>query len=150
MEEEPKDPAGWIQLGLQEYEHFHNQDEALRCLERALHLEPRAAEAWLFLAMIYVDAGRYRERLRLWITTREKGPSTALREQVRGDALYSLNHLEDARQAYRRAIKVAGHDPNLESKLGYVEVKLGYHDPGLANCFTQQKMHLECTPCRTV
>jgi glycosyltransferase involved in cell wall biosynthesis len=130
VEEEPADPAGWIQLGLQEYEQFHNQEEALRCLQRALHLEPRAAEAWLFLAMIYVDAGRYHEALKALDHDTRKGSSSALREQVRGDALYSLNQFEDARLAYRRAMKVAGRDPILDSKLGYIEVKLGYHGPG--------------------
>lgn len=130
VEEEPNDPAGWIQLGLQEYEHFQNQAEALRCLERAVQLEPRASEAWLFLAMIYVDSGRYAEALQALERDTRKGSSTALNEQVRGDALFSLNHFEEAREAYRRAIKVAGRDPILESKLGYVEVKLGHHEPG--------------------
>ena len=130
VEEEPNDPAGWIQLGLQEYERFHNQDGALRCLQQALLLEPRAAEAWLFLAMIYVDAGRYQEALKALDHDTRRGSSTALNEQVRGDALFCLNQFEDARLAYRRAMKVAGRDPILESKLGYTEVKLGHHGPG--------------------
>ena len=130
VEDNPNDPAGWVQLGLQEYEKFQNQEEALRCLQRALQLEPRAAEAWLFLAMIHVDAGRYPEALQALEHDTRKGSSTALREQVRGDALNSLNRLEEARQAYRHAMKVAGRDPLLESKLGYVEVKLGHQGPG--------------------
>ena len=132
VEEEPDNPAGWVQLALQEYEYFHNQIEALGCLERALLLEPRAAEAWLFLAMIYVDAGKFQEALAALEHDTRKGASVALREQVRGDALHSLNQLEEARAAYRRSMKIAGRDPLLESKLGYVEVKLGYRDSGLA------------------
>jgi len=130
VEEEPNDPAGWVHLGLQEYEYSQNQEEALRCLQRALHLEPRAAEAWLFLAMIYVDSGRFQEALSALDRDTRKGTSGALREQVRGDALHSLNRLEEARAAYRRAMKIAGCDPILESKLGYIEVKLGYRNPG--------------------
>ncbi|MGA9527472.1 MAG: tetratricopeptide repeat protein [Terriglobales bacterium] len=132
VEEEPNDPNGWVQLGLQEYERFHNQEEALRCLQRALELEPRAAEAWLFLAMIFVDTGRYTDALKAVERDTRDGPSNALREQVRGDALHSLNQFEEARIAYRRAIKSAGHDPTIEGKLGYVEVKLGYHEAGMA------------------
>lgn len=132
VQEEPNDPNGWVQLGLQEYERFHNQEEALRCLQRALELEPRAAEAWLFLAMIFVDTGRYSEALQAVERDTRNGPSNALREQVRGDALHSLDQLEAARLAYRRAVKVAGHDPMIEGKLGYVEVKMGHHTAGLA------------------
>jgi tetratricopeptide (TPR) repeat protein len=130
IEEEPTNPAGWVQLALQEYEHFRNQGEALYCLQRALELEPRAAEAWLFLAMIYVDAGRFHEALAALDRDTRKGASVALSEQVRGDALHSLNRLEEARAAYGRAMKVAGCDPLLESKLGYIEVKLGHRGPG--------------------
>ncbi len=132
VEEEPDNPAGWIQLALQEYEYFHNQTEALGCLQRALQLEPCAAEAWLFLAMIYVDAGNFQEALAALEHDSRQGASMALREQVRGDALHSLKQLEEARAAYRRSMKIAGGDPLLESKLGYVEVKLGYRDSGLA------------------
>jgi tetratricopeptide (TPR) repeat protein len=132
VEEQPDDPAAWIQLGLQEYEQFQNQEEALRCFQRALQLEPRAAEAWLFLGMIYVDAGSYQESLNALHHDTRKGPSNALREQIRGDALHGLNQFEDARMAFRRALKMAGRDPVLESKLGYVEVKLGHRGSGMA------------------
>ena len=129
-EEEPNDPAGWVHLALQEYEQFKDQEAALRCLQRALQLEPRAAEAWLFLAMIFVDAGRFQEALAALDHDTRKGPSVALSEQVRGDALHSLNRVEEARAAYRRALNIAGCDPLLESKLGYIEVKLGHSGPG--------------------
>ena len=132
VEEEPNDPAGWVHLALQEYEVFHNQTEALGCLQRALQLEPRAAEAWLFLAMIYVDSGMFQEALAALERDTRKEAGAGLREQVRGDALHSLDRLEEARAAYRRAIRVTGRDPLLESKLGYVEVKLGYRDSGFA------------------
>ena len=131
IEEEPNDPAGWVHLALQEYECFQNGEEALRCLQQALRLEPRAAEAWLFLAMIYVDTGRFQDAITALQRDTRKNASAALREQVRGDALHSLNRLDEARAAYRRAMKVAGCDPLLESKLGYIEVKLGHRDAGL-------------------
>lgn len=132
VEEEPNNPAGWVHLALQEYEVFHNQTEALGCLQRALQLEPRAAEAWLFLAMIYVDSGMFQEALAALERDTRNDAGAGLREQVRGDALHSLNRLEESRAAYRRAIKIVGREPLVESKLGYVEVKLGYRDSGFA------------------
>lgn len=139
VQEEPDSPGAWIQLGLQEYEHFRDAEQGLRCFQHALQLEPRAQEAWLFLAMISVDLGKGGEALMALDHDKRTGPSTALREQVRGDALHCLNRLAEARIAYRRAIKMAAHDPVLESKLGYVEMKMGHHTSGLAKLLNAAK-----------
>lgn len=123
--EVPKDPRRWIQLGIHLYRHFSDRAEALVCLQRAIALDPEAFEAWLFLALIYVDDGKYAEALRAIDHDRRIGFSLALREQIKGDAFQGMGRLEDARAAYRAAIEVHGDDVVLESKLGYVEVKLG-------------------------
>jgi tetratricopeptide (TPR) repeat protein len=132
VQEEPNDAGAWIQLGLQEYEHFHDAERGLHCLQRALQLEPRAQEAWLFLAMICVDSGKAGEAMIALDQDKRTGASNALREQVRGDALHCLNRFAEARMAYRRAMKTAANDPMLESKLGYVEMKLGQRTAGMA------------------
>jgi hypothetical protein len=133
VQEHPDDPLGWVQLGLQEYEVFKNVEEALRCFARCLALEPRVAEAWLFTGMIYVDLGKCQEALTALERDRREGPVTALREQLKGDALLGLSRFKEARLAYRRAIKLTGKDdPLLESKLGYTEVKAGQKNTGLA------------------
>lgn len=132
VEDEPGNPDAWVQLGLQEYEHSKNYDEALRCFESALKLEPRAAEAWLFLSMIYVDLGKYQEALNSLQHDSRTGAGVALREQIRGDALHGLHQFDAARQAYLKSMRAGGRDPGLESKLGYVEVKLGKMDSGFA------------------
>src|SRR5207245_6133775 len=54
------------------------------------------------------------------------GERAAPREHLRGDALHNLGLLKEARLAYRKAIKLTGSDPSLESKLGYTEVRLGH------------------------
>jgi glycosyltransferase involved in cell wall biosynthesis len=131
IQDDPNDALGWIQLGLQEYEYSKNPQEALRCLERGLALEPRASEAWLFVAMICVDLAKYEEALHAAEHDRREGPRAALREQVRGDALHCLQRFAEARVAFRRAIKLSGEDPLLESKLGYTEMKLGQKTTGL-------------------
>lgn len=132
VQEQPRDPLGWVQLGLQEYEWFKNTEEALRCFARCLEIEPRVAEAWLFTGMIYIDMGKYEEALRALENDRRDGKVTALREQLKGDALLGLNRFQEARLAYRRALKLAGEDdPLLESKLGYTEVRAGQKRSGL-------------------
>ena len=129
----PNDPLGWVQLGLQEYEVFKNPEEGLRCFGKALTLNSRINEAWLFTAMIYVDLGKNQEALTALECDRREGPVTALREQLKGDALLGLNRFMEARQAYRRAMKLSGvDDPLLESKIGYTEVKAGQKSTGLA------------------
>jgi len=133
VREHPNDALAWVQLGLQEYEVFKNAEEALRCFARCLALEPGVAEAWLFTGMIYVDLGKCQEALAALELDRREGPVSALREQIKGDALLGLNRCKEARLAYRRAIKLAGQDdPLLESKLGYTEVKAGQKSTGLA------------------
>jgi tetratricopeptide (TPR) repeat protein len=82
--------------------------------------------------MICVDSGKAEEALVALDQDKRTGASSALREQVRGDALHCLNRFADARMAYRRAMKNAANDPMLESKLGYVEMKLGQHTAGMA------------------
>ncbi len=133
VQEHPEDPLGWVLLGLQEYECGKKALEGLRCFARCLALEPRAAEAWLFTGMILVDLGKYQEALTALEQDRREGRVTALREQLRGDALQGLGRFQEARLAYRRALKCTGtNDPLLESKLGYTEVKAGQKNTGLA------------------
>jgi tetratricopeptide (TPR) repeat protein len=132
VQEHPDDLVGLVQLGLQEYEVFNNPEEALRCFARCLTLEPRVAEAWLFTGMIYIDLGKHQEALTALENDRREGAVTAFREQLKGDALLGLGRFQEARLAYRRAIKLTGKDdPLLESKLGYTEVKAGQKNTGL-------------------
>lgn len=131
-EEKPDDPVAWTQLGLHEFECFDQPEEALRCFERALNLQPNAPETWLFTGMVFLKLERYQDALNALERDQRKGSSTALREDLRGDALYGVGRYKDARSAYRRALKLSGDNPLVESKLGYTEVKLGQKNTGLA------------------
>jgi tetratricopeptide (TPR) repeat protein len=131
-EENPEDFAAWTQLGLHEFECFNQPEEALRCFDRALALQPEAPEAWLFRGMVYLNLGRFEEALDAVARDLRTGGTGALREDIRGDALHSLGRFKEARLAYRRAAKFMGHNPILESKLGYTEVKMGQKNSGLA------------------
>jgi tetratricopeptide (TPR) repeat protein len=131
-EERPDDYAAWTQLGLHEFEYFNRPEEALSCLERALTLQPSAPEPWLFKGMVFLKLQRYQEALDALEHDQRKGSSVALREGMRGDALYGVGRYKEARMAYSKALKLSGNDPLTESKLGYTEVKLGQKSAGLA------------------
>jgi len=131
-EEHPEDFSAWTQLGLHEFECFNQPEEALRCLDRALALQPEAPEAWLFRGMIYLSLGRFQDALDAVARDLRTGSTCGLREDIRGDALHSLGRFKEARLAYRRAAKFMGDNPILESKLGYTEMKLGQKSSGLA------------------
>jgi Tfp pilus assembly protein PilF len=132
-QEKPDDPAAWTQLGLHQFECFGENDEALRCFECALRLQPAASEAWLFKAMVLVKLERFAEALQALGHDRRKGSSLALREDVKGDALYGMGRHKEAMASYRRALRLSAGNPELESKLGYTEVKLGHKESGLAH-----------------
>jgi glycosyltransferase involved in cell wall biosynthesis len=130
-EDHPDDPVAWTQLGLHEFEFFNRPEEALRCFERALTLLPTAPETWLFTGMVFLSQERYQEALNAVEHDQRSGGSLALREAIRGDALYGVGRHKEARMAYRRSLKLS-RDPVMESKLGYTEVMLGQKNTGLA------------------
>lgn len=130
-EETPNDHVAWTQLGLHEFECFNQPDEALRCFERALTLQPRAPETWLFTAMVLLKLERYQEAFNALRHDKRDGSSLALHEDLKGDALYGIGRHKEAMAAYRRALKLSAGDPLVESKLGYTEVKLGHKTAGL-------------------
>jgi tetratricopeptide (TPR) repeat protein len=130
-EEKPDDHVAWTQLGLHEFECFDQCEEALRCFERSLALQPAAPEPWLFMGMVLLKLERYQDALNALEHDTRKDGSTALREDLRGDALYGVGRYKEARMAYSRALKLSGNNPLQESKLGYTEVKLGQKNAGL-------------------
>jgi tetratricopeptide (TPR) repeat protein len=132
VRELPDDPMAWTQLGLQEYECSREATEPLRCFERALALEPRATSAALFKGMIYLDLGQCDQALTVLDAAHPDQHSRALREHLRGDALYNLGRLQEACAAYRDALRFTGYDCVLSSKLGYTEVGLGRREQGIA------------------
>lgn len=132
VEEQPNDPSAWVQLGLEEYESTRDAGEALRCLERALALEPRAEQAWFFVGMIRLDQGDNEGALHAFDRVRGNEHNLALLHQFRGDVLHNLGRLESACGAYGRALDLAKDDPIVQSKLGYAEVRMGQAEAGFA------------------
>ena len=101
VQELPNDPMAWLQLGLQEYEYFAREAEPLCCFERALLLEPKAVQGWLFKGMIQLDSGNYQQALADLDHVRTDTNCRAFCEHLRGDALHNLGRLEEARNRMR-------------------------------------------------
>jgi hypothetical protein len=128
--QEPENPLAWLELARQLHAPFCQHEEALRCIERALTLEPRMTGARFLAGAVNLALGRDRDALAALELCGEDREYAAEREHCRGDALHNLGMLPEARTAYRKSLELVGHDPQIESKLGYVEVKLGEKQSG--------------------
>jgi tetratricopeptide (TPR) repeat protein len=132
VKQESDNPLAWLELARQLHEPFRKNDEALGCLQRALVLDPSLGAASFLGGVIYLDMGRNEEALAAFEQSAANDEYAVEREHGCGDAFHNLGKLNEARAAYTRGLQRAGHDPQLESKLGYVEVRLGERAAGFA------------------
>ena len=117
---------------MQEYECSREPEEALRCFERALALEPKAPAASLFKGMVYLDCGRHEQALIALDAAPRDDRSRALRQHLRGDALHNLGRLLDAQRGLQRSRSAHWETILvLSSKLGYIDVRLGRTREGI-------------------
>lgn len=124
-EQERENPLAWLELARQFHEPFRKNEDALRCLKRALALDPKLGAAYFLAGVIYLDIGQDQEAISCLDRCQDKDEYAVEREHSRGDALHNLGRLQEAQRAYKKGLQLAGHDPQMESKLGYVEVRLG-------------------------
>jgi len=133
LQDNPNDPQAWIEMGLQEYEQFKNYSGGIECFKRALALNPRCSNVpYLSLANLYVEIDDNNRALELLSAVPMKGREAGAKEHVRGDALYNLGRLKEARTAYLEALHILADDARIISKLGLTEVRLGMKKNGLA------------------
>ena len=132
VEQEPRNPQAWLELARQLYEPFRRNEEALSCVRRALELAPGLPSAWFLAGVVNLEMGRDTEALAALEKSGGEGEHAAEREHYRGDALHNLGMFREAEAAYQTCLALSGHDPQVESKLGYVEVRLGKCDSGFA------------------
>ncbi len=126
VQDTPNDPEVWVELGLQEYEQFKNYPAGIECFKKALALNPSYSYVpALSLANLYVEIGSNAEALELLSKVVMTGRSSGAKEHTRGDALYNLGRLKEARPAYIRALNIIPEDMRIASKLGLTEVRLG-------------------------
>ncbi|HXZ40890.1 MAG TPA: glycosyltransferase [Terriglobales bacterium] len=132
VKEEADNPFAWFELGLLEYQTFHNRDVALSCFLQTVKLHPPFTRAWLFMAEIYLESGRPFDALLALEQAERREEAAGFREQLKGDAFFNLGQISQARTAYDNALKLGGTGPSIESRLGLAEVRLGETQSGFA------------------
>jgi tetratricopeptide (TPR) repeat protein len=131
VQEMPADAQAHFELGLVEFDNFHDDEAALACFETACRLNPRLAVAWLFAALAQSRLGRHADALASLSRARRLGYLTPLLEEAEADAHYSLGHFEQARRGYHSALKRQPQAAALESKLGLAELRSGRQVSGI-------------------
>jgi tetratricopeptide (TPR) repeat protein len=131
--EMPENALAHFELGVEEFEHFHNYSEAVTLFKRACELNPRLGVAWFFYARTLGCLGKHLEALDALERAEDTGAKMEKVFEARGDACYSLGKFEDALHCYQQSIENQGSLPLLESKLGFTEVRLKRAQEGLAH-----------------
>ncbi|MGH9378974.1 MAG: glycosyltransferase, partial [Terriglobia bacterium] len=129
--EMPENALAHFELGVEEFEHFHNYSGALAPFQRACELNPRLGVAWLFYGRTLGHLGRHHEALDALEHAEDTGAKMEMILESCGDIRYSLGEFGEAFRSYQRAVELQGESALLESKLGFTEVRLGRHQEGL-------------------
>jgi len=132
IEETPADAQAHFELGLVEFDNFHNDAEAARLFARACELNPQLSVAWLFAGLAQLRLGEPAAALERLRRAESLGYRTALVAESQGDAYYNLGDFDAARKFYRKALERSESRDSLESKLGLAEIRAGRIDAGLA------------------
>jgi tetratricopeptide (TPR) repeat protein len=143
IEDLPNDAQSWTEIGQLEYERLQNYSAGIACFKRALALPGHSNVPYLSLANLYVDIHADARALELLSRVSMKGRAAGAKEHIRGDALYNLGELKEARTAYTRALHVLPDDARISSKLGLTEVRLGLKKSGLARLMRASQENLE-------
>ena len=126
--EMPEHAQAHFELGLLEFDNFHQYEEALRLFRRACELNPGLSVSWFFAGMAHLKLGQAEQALEC---LKSAGSRTFVFE-AKGDAFYKLGQFDHARRAYLRAFDGFKLPPDLESKIGLTEVRSGHVKSGVA------------------
>ena len=129
--EQPQDAQAQFELGVTEFENFHDAAAALLCFERALRLKPAFALAWLFGGMALLQMGHAAEASAFFAQARRCGYASQRLSELEGDAAYNQGDYAAAAAAYRRAQIQNAANPELSSKTGLAQVRAGNRQLGL-------------------
>lgn len=117
LELDPEDPEILNFYGYLLAENGWQLERAERAVERALEAEPRNGAYLDSLGWVYYQQGRYQEALdKLVDASNLVGDDPVVLEHL-GDCLRALGEIEDARNAYRRALLVGGDEERLQKRL---------------------------------
>jgi tetratricopeptide (TPR) repeat protein len=136
VEEEPGDADAWYNLGLAEFCYGDNL-KAMRCMEQVYTILKIPLPLY-YIAKGLQREGRLESALQILSHIGDDGDLGLQKNLLKGDLLHDLNRLDEARSAFERALQECEKTPRLfvwlstlESRLGYVQVRLGHHCEGL-------------------
>jgi glycosyltransferase involved in cell wall biosynthesis len=131
VREMPDDAQAHLELGLVEFDNFHDYPKALRCFHRSCELNPKLGVNWLFAALAALRLEQHEPALAYIRGAQTNGYVTSLVLETEGDAQYNLGNFGEAKRLYRQAIKREGASPSLESKLAMADLRCGETDAAL-------------------
>jgi tetratricopeptide (TPR) repeat protein len=129
--ERPGDAQAHFELGLMEFDNFHDFEEALRCFHRGCELNPKLTVSWLFAALACLQMRKYAAALTYIRGAQMQGYCTPLVLETEGDAHYNLGNYPEALKVYRRAHEADPASGGLQSKLAMAELRTGETDTAL-------------------
>jgi glycosyltransferase involved in cell wall biosynthesis/Flp pilus assembly protein TadD len=125
IQELPDNALAYYELGIEEAEHFLDYEAALPLFKRTCELNPRFGPGWLFYGRTLGRLGRFQEALEAL----ERASDTSVRRETLleavGDLQYSLGDFEKACCSYRQVLELTAERLEVESKLGFTEVRQG-------------------------
>lgn len=129
--EMPDNAQAFLELGIVEFDNFHNYQEALTYIQRACALDPRLPTAWFFAGMASLKVGRPAEAIAYFKEAEKRGDRSPLLPEAKGDGFYNLQQYSNAASCYRRCLRLSAQNPDVESKLGLAEIREGNVSSGL-------------------
>jgi tetratricopeptide (TPR) repeat protein len=130
--EQPDDAQAQFELGVVEFDNFHNDGDALRCFERALRLNPELAPAWFYGGAALLRLGHAAEAGEFFAQARERGCRAPQLAEFEADAAYNQGRYPQAAAGYRRAARQVPRAVALAGKRGLAELRAGDRSAGLA------------------
>jgi len=131
VREMPDNAQAHFELGLLEFDNFHDYAAACGCFVRACDLNPRLSVAWLFLGLARLRLKSYEEALAALERCERLGYEAPLLAETKGDVFYNLGRFREASRCYERALRKSTGNVVLESKLGLSMLRAGRRDKGM-------------------
>jgi tetratricopeptide (TPR) repeat protein len=127
----PTDARTHCELGFVELAHRCCPERALPLFAQATKLNPRSAEAWLFVGICLVRLKRFAEALQPLAQSEQLVPNRIVLQETLGDAHFHRGDYPQAAQAYARAQALGGTCALIDAKHGSCEILLGQPKQGL-------------------
>ncbi|MFP4056062.1 MAG: tetratricopeptide repeat protein [Candidatus Brocadiia bacterium] len=115
-ERNPEDPMVLNHLGYFYAERGKKLDQAVRLVQRALRYEPLNGAYVDSLGWAYYQQGKYEQALELLLRAVTFEEDAVIRDHV-GDAYFKLDKVEEARQAWQKALQLDPHIEGVREKL---------------------------------